>query len=93
LKYLNEQVAEAPIGYIQRANEAAAVKPQNIGNSLSFEIEDFRLSQSTKDRIELFEKQIQSLQEECSKARGIMSASIAVLQKLENELDDLVLPH
>jgi hypothetical protein len=90
----NKQVAEALIGYI-RAKEAVAVQPQNISNTLSEELESFKHSQSRKEKIELLEKQISVVTRRVHECRtdDEHERYSRVLQKLEDELDNLVLPH
>jgi len=90
----NEQVAEALISYIE-AKESAAVQPENISYSLHVELEGFMHSQSAKEKIELLEKQISVVTRRVQQARSDDERErySQALQKLEDELDELVLPH
>jgi hypothetical protein len=87
-------VDEALIGYI-RAKEAVAVQPQNISNLSSVELECFMHSQSRKEKIGLLEKKISVVTrrvQECRTNDDECECYSRALQKLEDELDNLVLP-
>jgi hypothetical protein len=89
----NEDVAEALIGYI-KTKEAETVNPRNMTESLGAELQTFMRAQSAMEKNDLLEKQISVVTKrvEQSKTEEQGQHYSAALEKLESELDDLVLP-
>jgi len=89
----NEDVAEALIGYI-KTKEAKTINPGNMTESLGAELQTFMRAQSAMEKNDLLEKQISVVTKrvEQSKTEEQGQHYSAALEKLESELDDLVLP-
>ena len=86
-------MAEALIGYI-KTKEAETVNPRNMTESLGAELQTFMRAQSAMEKNDLLEKQISVVTKrvEQSKTEEQGQHYSAALEKLESELDDLVLP-
>jgi hypothetical protein len=90
----SEAMADAFVGYMKYKETGTAVQPNNITKSFGEDLQSFMKSQSTKEKIELVEKQIAVLSRRIQKRQSVEQQSrfSTALQSLENELDELVLP-
>ncbi len=90
----SEAIADAFVGYMKYKETEAAVQPSSVTESLGEDLQSFMKSQSTKEKIELVEKQISVVSKRIEQSQSVEQQLrfSAALQELENELDELVLP-